>query len=287
MVGTSSTPVAAEPSSAYVGHPAPRRWRARRPSIGLLAGGVTSVVGTLAVLAAWEVLSRIGALPGEIPPVTTLVEYLWGELGHAATWSALAETLTSWAVGFAVAATVGIGLGMLIGMSRVVYDLTTVVVEFLRPIPPVVYLPLILLTMGATRSATVVLVLTGAVWPLLVQAAYGVRSVDSVLRSVEAAYGLRPLQRLRAVVLPSAASHIATGLRLTATIALVVTVMTEMLGTGVGLGGILTQAQLSGNFTQLFGFVLLTGALGVLIDLLLLRVEARVLRWHPGYRREG
>lgn len=247
-------------------------------------GGTWPLIGTLIAVAGWEVLSRSGLLPREIPPFTTLIAYLAGEVAGGSIWSVLAETMASWAVGFAIAGVVATTLGVVIGISRLAYDLTTVVVEFLRPIPPVVYLPLVLLVMGATRSSTVVLVLTGALWPLITQASYGTRSVDVVLSAVARAYGLTRWQRLRSVVLPSAASHIATGLRLTATIALVVTVMTEMLGTGVGLGGILTTAQLGGDYVRLFAYVLIVGIVGIVLDYVFVWLERRFLHWHPAHR---
>jgi ABC-type nitrate/sulfonate/bicarbonate transport system permease component len=222
-----------------------------------------------------------------VPTITAMFQSLWREVPTTDFWSQLGQTILVAMAGMAISACIGIVVGIVIGASDLVYRLTLGIVEFLRPIPPLVYLPFVLLVVGANMRAGIVLVVTAAVWPVLVQTAYGVRDIDPVLRDVAAAYGLTRVERMRSVVVPTILPFVASAVRIAVMMALIVTIGIELLGTGGGLGGAVHNAEQLGQYADMYSYGLVAGVLGVLISSCLLFVERRVLSWHPSYREDG
>jgi ABC-type nitrate/sulfonate/bicarbonate transport system permease component len=161
-----------------------------------------------------------------------------------------------------------------------------VVVEFLKPIPPVVLIPLLLLTMGPSERLGLVLVVFGCVWPILVQTSYGVRDADPVALDTVRSFGLSAPQRLRRVILPSAAPFLVTGMRIAAGAAFVIAVVSELIGGAPGLGKDILLAQNAGLYAKTYALVLATGILGLALYLVIGRLERWALHWHPSVRAE-
>ena len=256
----------------------------RAGSRGLGAGGakVLTVLGTLAV---WQLLSNSGALaPDIIPSPGAIGVSLVGVVGEPEFWHALGLTLLSWALGLLVSICVAVPVGLLLGASELGYRSCRFTIDFLRTIPPVALVPLALLLYGATTQMKLVLVVLGAVWPLLLQSMYGVHQVDLVARETARSYRLGPWLRTAFVIVPSAAPFVFTGVRIAATMALLLTIGAEVIGGAPGLGAAIALAQTASDIPRLFALVAASAALGVLINSLLARVERRVLSWHVSQR---
>lgn len=241
----------------------------------------------LAVLTALEVLSRSGAIPEDyLPAVTTVLAALGAELGDATFWMRVWETVQAWGLGLAVAVVTGVPLGLAVGSSRVLYRAVRFLFEFLRPIPPVAVLPLAVLLFGTGIEMRVYLVAFAAFFPLLFQALYGVQDVDPVTRDTARAYGLGRVARFCWVSLPSAAPYIATGLRLSAAIALIVTIATEIVVGSSGLGYAINEVRYANDIALMYGFIVVSGVLGLLIAIAFRQLERRLLAWHASQRQE-
>lgn len=197
---------------------------------------------------------------------------------------ALVQTLTTWALGLGIAVVLAVVLGVVIGASRVMRVMTASTIAFLRPIPSVALVPLAVLLYGTGREATLILVVYAAFWPVLVQVISGVQDVDPALRTTARALRLRPASYLRTVLWPSALPSVMTGLRLAATVALVLTITGELLIGTPGLGAAIELARSSGRAGAVVSLVVLTGLLGVAINHGVAAVERRVLHWHPSHR---
>jgi ABC-type nitrate/sulfonate/bicarbonate transport system permease component len=259
----------------------PRR-RSRRAS-----RRVAALSGIAAVLLAWLVLGSTGVIdPSSISGLPQTARALAGELGKADFWSAIGDTVLGWAMGLVLGTVAGLLLGAAIGLNRRVYQSTAVVIEFLKTVPIIAILPLAILVLGTTLQMKVLLVAFGVMWPLTVQTMYGVRSVDPVVRDTAMALRMGPLHRFRAVVLPSAAPYIATGMRVAAAGALILTIVTELIVGGAGLGVEITTAAISGTeaIPTMYAYILAAGALGIAVTLLFSAAERRLLRWHEAYR---
>src|SRR6202044_2639533 len=157
-------------------------------------------------------------------------------------------------------------------------------IDFLRTIPPVAFIPLVLLIYGATPKMAFVLIVFGSTWPVLLQAMYGVHQVDPAGRDMALAYRLRRRDRIRFLILPSAAPFVATGVRLAATISLLLAIGAELLGGAPGIGASITLEEQNGDIPGMWVYVVLSAALGVMVNLALIGLERRILTWHPAQR---
>lgn len=260
----------------------------RRVSTSVVGRSVANILlpaaGILLAAAIWQLLSSFSLFSTGLPSFTDSFGRATHLLSRSAFWGEIGTTLTTAAVGLVLTVAITIPLGLVIALSRRSQQIISTFVEILRPIPPLVYLPIAVLALGATTRTELVLVLSGSLWPMLIQVVYGVRSVDTQRIDVATVYGLTLGQRLRYVILPGATPYIMTGLRLTATFCLIIAVTAEMLGTKAGLGGDLAQSQVTGDNTQLFALVLVVGTIGVLVDLLGRVLEGHLLRWQPSRR---
>ncbi len=210
-----------------------------------------------------------------------------GLLGDPALWQAVADTLTMTLLGLAIAVVIGVALGILSGISPLVMHATRVPVEFLKPIPPIVILPIAVLVLGPTLSMGTFLVVLGCFIAIAVQTAAGVFDTNPVAVATGRSYGLNRSQVVRNIVLPSAMPYVGTAIRVAAPTALIIAVVAGLLGGAPGLGRSLLLAQLSGNQERLFAYVLVLGTLGLIIQGLSTWLERRLLHWHPQYRKEA
>lgn len=242
-------------------------------------------VGVAVVLAGFEVAPRVGLLPrSSFPPASEIAATLGDLVTTSELWTAVGDTLDAWARAVAIAALIAVPLGLAIGASRVGALLSRVTVEFLRPIPSVALIPVLVLVYGTRPTLKVALGVFGATFPLLFQAAYGVADVDPVARDTARSFGLGPLARLRRVVLPTCAPYLATGLRISASVALILVVTGEYVVGLPGLGREVLTAQSGGAYDRMYALIVVAGLLGLAVNLVFHAVERRLLFWHPSQR---
>lgn len=246
------------------------------------------LVGTLVALTAVEVAPRIGVLPrSSFPPPTEVFTRLAELVGTADFRVALWDTSWAWGVAMAITVVLAVPLGLLIGSSRLATLLSRLTIDFLRPIPSVALIPLLVLLYGTQPRLKIVLAVFGALWPLLFQAMYAIKDVDPVARDTATAFGLGPLARLRRVVLPSCAPFIATGMRLSASVALILIVTGEYVVGVDGLGKQVFLAQSGGAYDAMYAYIVVAGLVGVVVNAAMGAAERRVLFWHASQRSSG
>ena len=244
------------------------------------------VLSVAAALALWELVSRTGAISErDLPAMTTCVSTLWHLVQTGAFWHQLLLTVRGWALGLGVATVLAVPIGIVLGSSDLAGRAFRVPIEFLRPIPSAALIPLLFLTLGTNIKSEVFLAAFGAFWPLLVQTMYGVRDVDPVALDTARSFGLGPVERLYRVTLPSTVPYIATGLRISSTVALILAFTAELFMGIPGLGQAMNVANAFGLENELYALALATGFLGVAIHLVSTAVERRALRWHPSQRQ--
>lgn len=237
------------------------------------------------LLITWQVAVVVDIIPrAAIAAPTDIVVALGAMFVTPTFWSSFGATMFNWGTGLGIAIVIAVPLGMLLGASTRVYRMFRFTIDFLRTIPPVALIPLVLLIFGATPVMAIVLIVFGASWPLLLQAMYGVHEVDPVARDVARSYRWRRRDRVFLLVLPSAAPFLATGLRIAATMSLLMTIGAELIGGAPGLGKAIGFAQNSGDIPQVHAYVTVIALLGVMLNLVLARIERSVLRWLPRNR---
>lgn len=259
--------------------PSGARQRQLLSSVGLRA----AAIGVALLVWHWFALNR-GRAAG-VPTPARLVETAADMVVTLDFWSAVGNTVTSALIGFALSIIIGVPLGLLNGTSRAMERSTTFVIDFGRTIPGVAILPLVLLLYGSTRSMVLVLVVFSAVWPILVQSTYAAQQLSPQVRQVAKSYRLDFITRVRFIYVPSAMPFIMTGLRISATISLLITISSEFLGGANGIGQRLFNTLTINDNDRMFVWVVSAALLGVLLNVLLGEAQRRVLWWHPSQRK--
>lgn len=252
-------------------------------------GALLPLLGVVVVLAAFEVAPRVGVLPRQsFPPVSEIFKALFDLVAAGELWTPVVETFDGWARAMLIAAVIAIPVGMLMGSSKIGALTMRLPVEFLRPIPSVALIPVLILLYGSQGSALkIALAAFGATFPLLFQASYGIADIDPVARDTTRAFGLGFWQRLRYLVLPTMLPYLATGVRLSAAVALILIITGEYIVGVPGLGREVFASQSAGAYGRMYGLIITAGLLGLAVNVGLQAAERRVLRWHPSHRTEG
>jgi len=240
------------------------------------------LVAVLLLLALWELVVQIGLISEtSIPPASAAIPELFAQMVEASLWKAIGNTLQGWVLGLGIAIAAGVPAGLLIGSSRWAYRAFRVPIEFLRPIPSVALIPLAVLIYGTGLESKVFLAAFASFWPLLIQTIYGVQDVDPVATDTARAFGLGRLERMWRVTVPSAVPYIATGIRISSAVALILAVTAELVIGSAGLGREINTASSGGNIDLMYALIIATGLLGWALNLAATAVEKRVLHWHP------
>lgn len=187
--------------------------------------------------------------------------------------------------GFLLAVALGVGIGALIGSLRPVRAFCEPVLEFLRAIPPPVLVPVLMLFAGIGDTMKVLVVISGCLWPILLNTVEGVRAVDEVLADTCRCYGVRGRSRLWHLVIRSASPQIVTGMRQGLSVGIILMVISEMFAASNGLGFSIIQFQRSFAVTEMWTGILLLGILGFVLAALMQLFERRVLNWYFQLRR--
>ncbi len=223
---------------------------------------------TMAVLVGlWEALVRSGLLEYDYLPAPSAVAQAAGALLVAGGLVRnVVHTLTVALVGWVASAVIGIGLGILLGISRTAWRYSITTFEALKPIPPITLVPAALLVFGFSLEMELVIVIYVGVWPVLINTIGGVRGVSPELRDTARMLRFRPFAAVAKVILPAAMPVIAVGLRLALSLCLVLAVVAEMVGNPAGLGHALVRAQHALQPERMFVYVVATGVLGITIN---------------------
>lgn len=257
--------------------------------------GVVEVASPILLVVLWWVVTAL-VLPVTSPtssfffpnPVVILESFVDSFVGPGFLDYVL-PTLWRFLLGFFIAAIVGIVVGILLGVNTTARLAALPFVNFFRSLPGVTLIPIVTLFLGLGNEQKVTLIAIASVWPILINAMDGARSLDLTIRESAMAYRVHGLDRYRFVIVPAATPQIFAGLRISLAIALIVAVVSELFGaSGVrgdaGIGYFLVNAQTSFNMPELWAGVVLLGIIGYVLNLLFNVVEARMLVWHRGSR---
>jgi ABC-type nitrate/sulfonate/bicarbonate transport system permease component len=212
---------------------------------------------------------------------------LFVDATHPLLWTSIATTMTAWAIGIVVCILIAVPGGLLLGSSTLSYNLSYLSLEFVRTVPSTAAIPLLILIYGSGLELAIARVVLGAVWPLLISTMYGVHDVDPIALEAAKVYGVGRPGLFRRVVLPSTLPYMATGLRLSATIGLILAISASLIGGGDGLGAAIADASNSSASALLYGRVFAAGVLGLALTAAFTLLERRLLFWHSSQRATG
>jgi NitT/TauT family transport system permease protein len=199
-------------------------------------------------------------------------------------WADIGDSLRRVAVGFGAAAIIGIPLGLTLGWYPALNQVLNPLVQILRPISPIAWIPVAIIFFGIGDNAAIFLVFLGAFFPIVVACVSGVSNVPSIYRRAGRNFGLSPAQILARVVFPAALPQILIGLRIALGIAWLVVVAGEMIAVDSGLGYLVIDSRNSGKrYDLVVAAMLLIGLIGLALDMGFRRLEKiRSVRW--GFR---
>lgn len=245
------------------------------------------IAGILGFLLSWELIPRLGLLEARfLPPASEVLAALAVDVQLTAFWGAVGETLVAWFIGLAGAVLLAVVAGFVVGSSQFLRRFTNSTVEFLRPIPSVALIPLAVLLFGVKIESSLMLIIYASFWQIFIQVLYGVADVDNVAMQTARSYGLKTAARVRHVVFPTALPYLMTGIRLAASVALILAITAELVIGSPGLGREIALAQSGGAISGMYALILATGLIGVLINLLMRFIERKTLSWHSSIRSE-
>ena len=241
--------------------------------------------GALALLLlAWAVVSYGNARleivnPVVLPTPTDVVKVLGDTVRDGTLVRHIGRSLVRVLEGFGIAAAAALALGLVAAMCAPVRLMLEPVIEFVRPIPPLAFLPMFLVWFGLGEASKVAFIAYTTFFPMFVAIAASVLRVDVVLLRAAASLGASRADLVRRVMLPAALPGIVVALRVGVGLALFVIVGAEFMGADAGLGHLIMEGRTFFNPAQIVMGALVLGLLGSLVNALLLAAERRFLRW--------
>jgi NitT/TauT family transport system permease protein len=257
-----------------VGPQAPLPWALRL--------GIPIVVGA-AFLAAWwlaVVVSETVIFPSPLQVAQGTLQ-----LAREGTlWDHIGASLFRVATGFLLAMAVGIPLGLLMGWKAMAHTALNPIVQVLRPISPIAWIPIAILWFGVGDVAPIFLIFLSAVFPLVVQTAAGVQTIEPQYLRAARNFGIARSRLILHVVIPAVLPQVIIGMRVSLGISWLVVVAAEMVTLRSGLGYMIIDARNAGNrYDLVVAGMVIIGLMGLLLDLGMRRLERlKAVRWRYG-----
>ena len=240
-------------------------------------------VATVLLLAVWQysvVFTGTKVFPSPMNVKTGVVELLQKHV----LWADIGDSLRRVALGFGAAVLLGIPVGLWLGWSAAANQVVNPVLQILRPISPIAWIPVAIIFFGVGDRAAIFLIFLASFFPIVLACVSGVSSVPPVLRSAGRNFGLSSPQLLRRVILPAALPQILVGVRIALGIAWLVVVAAEMIAVDSGLGYLVIDSRNSGKrYDLVVAAMLMIGIIGLVLDFSIRQVERiKSVRW--GFR---
>jgi ABC-type nitrate/sulfonate/bicarbonate transport system permease component len=261
----------------------PKRRHASLQTIGPVTLGA---LGIIVFLAIWQAASTLELVnPTHMPPPTVVLERFVMNFAYADFWVAVGNTMKAWILGVVISTVLGIIFGIIIGSSKFLVKATHSTVEFFRPIPAVALIPIAALLFGPRIGTELMIIIYACFWVVLIQVFYGISDLDKVAVDTARTLGMNFMQRVRYLIFPTLLPFLMTGLRLSATIALILAISVELIVGTPGLGQEVAFAQINGSAPAIYALIITSGLLGIAINMLMRFIERKTLFWHESVRR--
>lgn len=260
--------------------PPPPAWRralARASRLWLL----------LAFVVAWQLISMYGSrinpqLEVMMPPPTAVVSAAADLAARGVLLTHILDSLKRVLLAVGAAALLGVPLGLAMGWSRRFRNVVDPVLEFIRPIPPLAWIPLSILWFGIGDLQIVYIIFLAAFFPVVLNSLAGARDVDTYLLRAGLSLGARPRELFLTVVLPAALPHVFTGIRIGLGIGWMALVAGELVAAPSGLGYMINNARTLFRSDYILLGMVLIGALGLVLDYLMRQAARFAMPWHGG-----
>ncbi len=242
----------------------------------------------IALLTIWQLLSQFGLIATRILPAPTQIFeasvrlFLSGELLRnvgISVWRA--------GIGFLIGGGIGLGLGVLNGVSSLAERLLDSSLQMVRNVPHLALIPLVILWFGIGDAARIFLVVLGVFFPIYVNTFHGIRSIDPNLLEMGRVYGLRSRELFWQIILPGALPSILVGLRYALGLMWLTLIVAETIAANSGIGYMAMNAREFMQTDVVVLSILLYALLGKLADIVVRALEGWLLPWHPSQQMKG
>ena len=239
---------------------------------------------SLAFLTVWQILGVIGWLnPVTLPPLTKVILSFGELLSNGKLLKHILVSIIRVLEGFGLAAGLGISLGVAVGLSQTFDKVTDLIIQILKPIPPIAWIPLAIIWFGIGEASKIFIIFLGAFFPILINVIDGIRRIDTKLIELAKILEVPWLRFVKELILPGILAPIMTGLRVGLGVAWMCVVAAELIAASEGVGYLIMDArQLSQPDVVLVGMFTI-GVIGKLMDGFLKWLSKRVLVWNVAY----
>jgi NitT/TauT family transport system permease protein len=264
--------------------------------VRVLEGAIVPIV----LILIWQAICGFGFVdPRKLPsPVAVAVRW-WSYMTPADPFDAAKDFFPRWlfsgefmtdaatslyrvVTGFVVGAGLALPFGLAMGASETMYRYLNPLLQVLRPIPPIAYIPLSILWFGLGNPPAIFLIAIGAFFPVLINTIAGVRAVDSIYLRAARNLGASQFTIFRRVILPAATPYILSGVRIGIGTAFIVVIVAEMIAVNNGLGFRILEAREYFWSDKIIAGMFSIGLIGLAIDTLVNALNTYLLRWHRG-----
>ena len=232
-------------------------------------------------MALWQLAVVLGDFGSALFPAPLDVAKAFAEITVDGT---LADGVTAsmfrFVIGYLLSVVAGIGLGLLIGNVNILFRLTNPVIQMIRPIAPVAWMPFIVLLIGIGDTPAIVIIFLAGFFPVLLTTARGVHTVDETYLKVASNYGISRLKTVFSIILPAVFPQIANSLHIALGTSWIFLVSGEMVGTQSGLGYMIIDARNNLRTDILLATMIVIGVIGFILDYLIGKFEKKVLSYY-------
>ncbi|MCB4768662.1 ABC transporter permease [Ancylobacter sp. Lp-2] len=248
--------------------------------LGTLRGLAWKSASLVAVFALWEALPRLGLVDRVwFPPFTQVLGVIVQMLRSGELQNHIAGSLIRSVIGFGLAVSLAVPLGLVIGWYARVRDFLTSALEFFRNTSALALLPVFILFLGIGEASKIGIVTFACFFPILLNTISGVKSVDPLLIKSARSLALPAPSIFTKIILPSAVPSVFTGFRLAAQSSILVLIAAEMVGATRGLGYLINYAQFNFLIPKMYAGILTIALIGLAVNQLLVTAERRLSRW--------
>ncbi len=238
------------------------------------------IVSPLVVIVIWKIVTYLRLLsPVILPSPESIAQALINELISGDLLENVGISLYRVFLGFGIASAMAISLGLLIGWSEKAKSFVDPLVEIVRPIPPMAWIPLSILWFGIGEFPKIFIIILGVFFPVLTNTVVGVKSIEKGLLKLARTMGLRGFALFREVIVVGASPYIITGLRIGLGFGWMCLVTAELIAAQAGLGYMIEEAKLLLLTNKVILGMLTIGFLGILIDRVIMKLERFILPW--------
>src|SRR5690606_10946317 len=247
---------------------------------GIVRTRASGVLLLVLLLLLWQVSARAWVSSPNWPPVTEIGKALLAGFASGELPEVFGSSIYRMLIGYAIGTAAALVVGLAMASVRLVFAALEPMVELLRPIPIPAIIPPLILLLGIDDAMKIFIVAFAAFFPVLINTIAGVQAVDPVAVNVARTFGYGRLGTAMRVVLPASLPYILAGMRISLALALIVTVVAEMIAGSAGIGYYIMTMQYALRATDMYGAIFLLAALGYGLNRGFLAIERRILHWY-------